>query len=71
MLNLADSLYLIGLNMDPSKIHHQLKDHRVETIDSSLHFSCNGAQANDDGSKLEILGEMFIFACIEDDGWYY
>ncbi|XP_063686827.1 uncharacterized protein LOC134820387 [Bolinopsis microptera] len=67
MLNVADSLYLIGLNMDPSNIHRQLKDLQVATIDSSLYFSCDGKQTNDDGSKVEILGAISIFACIEDE----
>ncbi|XP_063680793.1 uncharacterized protein LOC134816032 [Bolinopsis microptera] len=72
MLNLADSLYLIGLNMDPSKIHSQLKDLRVESIDSMFHRSCNHNQIHCTAADERIgvddayLRTLSIFLCIDD-----
>ena len=75
MLNRADSLYLIGLNMDPSKIHSQLKNLRVESIDSFFHRSCTQHQKHcaptDERTGVDelYLRTLNVFLCHNDEGW--
>jgi len=52
MLNLADSLYLLGLKMDPSKIHRQMRNLVVTRIDSKFEQNCNEKGMNDESKFL-------------------
>jgi len=44
MLNVADTFYLLDLDMDPSEIHQKLKNVKVLKIDSEYHENCEATQ---------------------------
>lgn len=40
MLNVADSFYLLGLNMDPTEIHRRMRNVKVMKVDSHYMENC-------------------------------
>ena len=69
MLNSADVLYLLGLDMDPSTIHRQLRGLEVTSIDSKYHKNCKVNQKVVDAHDLD-PEYPHMGTCQVDEGKY-
>ena len=63
MLNMADSLYLLNLDMDPTDIHKKMRNLRINEIDSTYHQNCVKGKKHSDTPDI---GNMYF--CVDDDG---
>ena len=63
MLNMADSLYLLKLDMDPSEIHKKMRNLRINEIDSTYHQNCGMGEKHSDKPDI---GNMYF--CVTDEG---
>lgn len=66
MLNIADSLYLLNLDMDPSEIHKKMRHLRINDIDSTYHQNCLVDQMHSDEPDMANM-----FFCKQNDGEKY
>lgn len=64
MLNIADSLYLLNLDMDPSEIHKKMRHLRINDIDSTYHQNCLVDQMHSDEPDMANM-----FFCKQNDDY--